>query len=49
LLYDPDDYRRLAKLQRALAERPAKQALTSLLQLLEKHPTNAELIQTIPI
>jgi transcription termination factor Rho len=49
LLYDPDDYRRLAKLQRALAERPTKHALTSLLQLLEKYPSNAELLQTIPI
>jgi transcription termination factor Rho len=48
LLYNTDDYQRLVKLQRALAERPTKQALTSLLQLLEKHPTNPELLQTIP-
>ena len=48
LLYEPDDYQRLTKLQRALAERPPKQALTSLLQLLEKYPTNQELLQTIP-
>jgi transcription termination factor Rho len=48
LLYEPDEYRRLAKLQRALAERPPKQALTSLLRLLEKYPSNKELLQTIP-
>jgi transcription termination factor Rho len=48
LLYDADDYQRLTKLQRALAERPPKKALTALLQLLEKHPTNQELLQTIP-
>ena len=49
LLYDADDYRRLAKLHRALAERAPKQALISLLQLFEKHPTNEELLQTIPV
>jgi len=49
LLYPPDDYQRLAKLQRALAERPLKQALTSLLQLMDKYPTNEELLQTIPL
>jgi len=49
LLYDPDDYQRLVKLQRALAERPPKQALTSLLQHLEKYPSNEEFLQTIPV
>jgi transcription termination factor Rho len=49
LLYEADDYRRLAKLQRALAERAPKQALTSLLQLLEEYPSNEELLQTIPV
>jgi transcription termination factor Rho len=49
LLYDPTEYQRLTKLQRALAERPTKQALTSLFQLLEKYPTNEELLQTIPL
>jgi transcription termination factor Rho len=48
LLYAPDDYERLVRLQRALAQRPTKQALTSLLQLLEKHPTNEALLQAIP-
>ena len=49
LLYSPDDYRRLTKLHRALSERAPRQALTSLLQLLEKYPTNDELLQTIPL
>ncbi len=48
LLYSPEEYERLVKLQRALAERPPKQALTALLQLLDKYPTNEELLQTIP-
>ena len=49
LLYSPDEYQRLIKLQRALAERPPKQALTSLLQLLEKYPNNEALLETIPL
>ena len=49
LLYSPDDDLRLTKLRRALASRSPKSALTSLLQLLEKHPTNEELLQTIPL
>ena len=49
LLYDADDYQRLVKLHRALAERAPKQALISLLQLMEKYPTNEELLQTIPL
>ena len=48
LLYSAGDYQRLVKLHRALAGRAPRQALTSLLQLLEKHPTNKELLQTIP-
>jgi transcription termination factor Rho len=49
LLYSPDDYQRLTKLHRALTGRAPRQALASLLQLLEKHPTNEELLQTIPL
>ena len=49
LLYSADDYRRLTKLHRALAGQTPKQALTSLLQLLQKHSTNEELLETIPI
>jgi transcription termination factor Rho len=49
LLYSADDYQRLTKLHRALAGRSPRQAMTSLLQLLEKHPTNEELLRTIPL
>jgi transcription termination factor Rho len=48
LLYGPDDGRRLAKLRRALADRRPGPALRSLLQLLEKYPTNQELLEAIP-
>jgi transcription termination factor Rho len=49
LLYSPDDYQRLTKLHRALAGRAPRQALASLLQLLEKHPTNQDLLRAIPL
>jgi transcription termination factor Rho len=49
LLYPPDQYDRLVRLQRALAQRSPKQALVALLQLLEKHPTNEALLQAIPV
>jgi transcription termination factor Rho len=49
LLYGPDDMQRLAKLRRLLAERSLKDALLSLLQLLEKYPTNKELLKNIPL
>jgi transcription termination factor Rho len=49
LLYGPDDTQRLAKLRRLLAERAPKDALLSLLQLLEKYPTNEELLKRIPL
>jgi len=49
LLYSQDTYQRLTKLHRALAARAPRDALVSLLQLLEKHPTNEELLQAIPV
>ena len=49
LLYSPDDVRRLARLRQGLADRPPKEALLSLLTLLEKYPTNGELLQGIPL
>jgi transcription termination factor Rho len=49
LLYPPGEYERLVRLQRALAQRAPKQALTALLQLLEKHPTNEALLAAIPV
>ena len=47
-LYGPDDSRRLAVLRRGLAGRRPKDALLSLIELLEKYPTNEELLQNIP-
>jgi transcription termination factor Rho len=49
LLYDATEYQRLVKLQRALAERDPKDALLSLLRLLDQYPTNQELLGTIPL
>ena len=46
-LYAPDEYRRLEKLQRALARHEPRQALRLMLQLLEKYPTNEELLRSI--
>jgi transcription termination factor Rho len=49
LLHSPEDTRRLAKLRRMLAERNTKDALLSLFKLLDKYPTNEELLQRIPL
>ncbi len=49
LLYSADESQRLARLQRLLAEQPPKTALTRLIQLLDKYPTNAELLNSIPL
>jgi len=47
LLYPPDEYARLTKLRRALAGRSTKDATLTLLQLLDKYPTNEELLAQI--
>jgi transcription termination factor Rho len=49
LLYAPEQYQRLVKLRRALAERSTKDALLALLQLLEKYPTNEKLLAQISL
>jgi transcription termination factor Rho len=49
LLYGPDDHRRLEKLRRALAGRPPKEALASMLRLLEQYPSNEALLLSIPL
>jgi transcription termination factor Rho len=49
LLYSPEDTRRLARLRRMLVERNTKDALLALFKLLEKYPTNEELLQRIPL
>ncbi len=48
-LYEPDDIRRLTLMRRGLAGRSPKDAMTSLLQALEKHPSNEAFLQTIPL
>jgi transcription termination factor Rho len=48
LLYHPDEHARLTKLRRALSERSTKDALLTLFQLLDRHPTNEELLDQIP-
>ena len=47
-LHTPDDIRRIAMLRRALAGRSPREALNSLLNLVEKYPTNKELLGSIP-
>jgi transcription termination factor Rho len=47
LMYADEDYRRLIKLQRALAAKSPRDALTSLLQLMEKYPSNPAILQQI--
>jgi transcription termination factor Rho len=49
LLYPVEQYQRLVKLRRALADRSTKDALLTLLQLLEKYPTNEKLLAQISL
>jgi len=49
LLHSPEDMKRLVLLRRALANRQPKEALETLLHLLEKYPTNEELLEHIPV
>jgi transcription termination factor Rho len=48
-LYSPDEFQRLVKLRRALAGHKPKEAIERLLRLLDKYPTNEELVQRIPL
>jgi transcription termination factor Rho len=48
-LYSPDETRRLVKLYQVLAKRKPKDALTSLIELLERYPTNQEFLQSIRV
>jgi transcription termination factor Rho len=47
LLYTPAEMEKLTLLRRALADRDSKSALTGLLKLLEKAPTNDELLRRL--
>jgi transcription termination factor Rho len=48
LLYPPDEMVRIATLRRSLADLNPKEAMSSLLQRLEKFRTNEEFLQSIP-
>ncbi len=47
LLYTPDEVQRLERVRRALVHRTPKDALLSLIELLERYPTNEEFLQNI--
>ncbi len=49
ILHGEDDTKRLDKLRRILAERESKGALLSLKKLLDKHPTNRQFLDSIPV
>jgi transcription termination factor Rho len=49
LLYSADDIKRIALIRRGLAERSPKEAMLTLLKLLEKHATNEALLESIPV
>jgi transcription termination factor Rho len=48
LLYSPDESRQIAQLRRGLAHYRPREALLALLELVERYPTNEELLQSIP-
>jgi transcription termination factor Rho len=48
-LYSPDEGKRVARLRRMLADRKPSEALAALLKLMDKYPTNEELLQRIPV
>jgi len=47
-LYSSQDYARLVQLRRMLANRTPKDALAALFQLLDKYPSNEELMRSLP-
>ncbi len=48
-LFGEEDTKRLAKLRRALDNRTPKEAITAILNRIEKHPTNREFLDSIPV
>ena len=48
LLYSRDELQRLTLLRRALAGRSTVDAMQKLLELLRRHPTNQELLESLP-
>ncbi len=49
LLYPPDEFQRLERLRRALVGRSPREAMDLMLKLLDKYPTNAQLLQGIAL
>ena len=49
ILHGPEANRRISLLRRVLAERKPKEAMSLLLQLIEKYPTNKALLESIPV
>ena len=48
-LYNPEESRRLSNLRRMLADMKTGEAMATLLKLIEKYPTNEELMKNIPM
>ncbi len=48
ILYSPEEYNKITKLHRALAGQNTEAAATSLLDLIDKYPTNEKLLSIIP-
>ena len=48
-LYSPEDSRRIAMLRRTLADRSPKEAMVTMLKLLENHATNEDLLRSMSV
>jgi transcription termination factor Rho len=48
LLYTQDELRPVVRLRRALAGRSPKEAMSTLLRLLQRYPTNRDLLESLP-
>ena len=49
MLYSPEEARRIALLRRVLSERRPREAMELLLQLMDKYPTNKDILASIPV
>jgi transcription termination factor Rho len=47
-LFDAEEYRRITILRRALADLKPKESMEAVLKMMEKYPTNRELLMSIP-
>ncbi len=48
-LYTPDEYRRMVALRRILLDYKPKEAMTFMLRLMDKYPTNRDLLARLPL